>query len=180
MLHCAQCIFWRLIETWFWLKFTHNLVITWTSEIWPRFCLFGLKFWVSLVQLASIQNRAKRVNGLPKNKYEDHCIQWLVHHRAVAAATLSHECSTRRPQSCYVSWCLTPMSMTPGCSGLCMRPHDLAVKVSRSNLVSHGRSFLPPIAQLWNSFPVHIPSIRSRASFSREVNRFSCASCQQL
>ena len=28
------------------------------------------------------------------------------------------------------------------------------------------------MAQLWNSFPAQIPAIRSRASFSREVNRF--------
>ena len=55
-----------------------------------------------------------------------------------------------------------------------VRSHDLAVEVLRSNFVSHSRSFLPSTstAQLWNSLPAQIPAIRSRASFSREVNRF--------
>ena len=42
----------------------------------------------SLAQLDSIQNRAKRVTGLPSNEYEDHRIQLLSHRRAVGAATL--------------------------------------------------------------------------------------------
>ena len=44
----------------------------------------------SLAQLDSIQNRAKRVIGLPTNEYEDHRIQPLSHRRAVGAATLFH------------------------------------------------------------------------------------------
>ena len=53
-----------------------------------------------------------------------------------------------------------------------VRSHDLAVEVPRSNPVSHARSFVPSTAQLWNSLPAQILAIRSRASFSREVNRF--------
>ena len=44
----------------------------------------------SLPQLDTIQNRAKRVIGLPTNEYEDHRIQPLSHRRAVGAATLFH------------------------------------------------------------------------------------------
>ena len=51
-----------------------------------------------LAQLHSIQNRAKRVIGLPTNEYEDHRIQPLSHLSAVGAATLFYRiCSTRRP-----------------------------------------------------------------------------------
>ena len=41
----------------------------------------------SLGQLDSIQNRAKRVIGLPTNEYEDHRMQPSSHRRAVGAAT---------------------------------------------------------------------------------------------
>ena len=58
----------------------------------------------SLARLDSIQNRAKRVIGLPSNEYEDHRIQPLSHHRAVGAATLFYlMLSTKRPLSWYVS-----------------------------------------------------------------------------
>ena len=44
----------------------------------------------SPTQLDYIQNRAKRVIGLPTYEYEDHRIQPLSPRRAVAAATLFH------------------------------------------------------------------------------------------
>ena len=56
--------------------------------------------------------------------------------------------------------------------GRSVRSHDLALEFPRSNLVSHARSFLPSTTQLRNSVPAQIPAIRSRASFSREVNGF--------
>ena len=40
------------------------------------------------------------------------------------------------------------------------------------NLVSHARSALPSTAQLRNYLPTQISTIRSRANFRREVNRF--------
>ena len=57
----------------------------------------------SLTQLDSIQNRAKRVIGLPTNEYEVHRIQPLNHCRAVGADAFSIVCSTRKPLSCYTS-----------------------------------------------------------------------------
>ena len=43
---------------------------------------------------------------------------------------------------------------------------------TRPIFVSHISSFLLSTTQLWNSLPVQIPAIRSRASFSMEVNHF--------
>ena len=48
-------------------------------------------------QLDSIQNRAKRVIGLPSNEYEDNRIQPLSHRRAVGAATLFYRSLQRGP-----------------------------------------------------------------------------------
>ena len=48
----------------------------------------------SLAQLDSIQNRAKRVIGLPTNEYEDHRMQPLSHRRQLEQPPSSIVCST--------------------------------------------------------------------------------------
>ena len=125
----------------------------------------------SLAQLDSIQNRAKGVIGLPKYEYEDHRIQPLSHRRAFGAATLFHRMFYEEALE-LLCQLMPNIHVHDPRLRWSVRSHDLAVKVPRSNLVSHARSFLPSTAQLWNSLPAQIPAIRSRASFSREVNRF--------
>ena len=129
----------------------------------------------SLAQLDSIQNRAKRVIGLPTNEYEDHRIQPLSHRRAVGAATLFYRMFYKEAPE-LLCQLMPDIHVHDPRLRRSVRSHDLAVDVPRSNLVSHARSFLPSTAQLWNSLPAQIPAIRSRASFSREVNRFLGAS----
>ena len=125
----------------------------------------------SLAQLDSIQNRAKRVIDVPSDEYEDHRIQPLSHRMAVVAATLFYRKFNEEAPELL---CLLMPDIHVHYHRLrrSVRSHDLAVEVPRSNLVSLARSFLPSTAQLWNSLPAQIPAIRSRASFSREVNRF--------
>ena len=129
----------------------------------------------SLAQLDSIQNRAKRVIGLPTNEYEDHRIQPLSHRRAVGAATLFHRMFYKEAPE-LLCQLMPDIHVHDPRLRRSVRSHDLAVEVPRSNLVSHARSFLPSTAQLWNSLPAQIPASTSRASFSREVNRFLGAS----
>ena len=125
----------------------------------------------SLAQLDSVQNRARGVIGLPTNEYEDHRIQQLNHLRTVGAATLFYRMFYNEAPE-LLCQLMPDIHVHDPRLWQSVRSHDLAVEVPRSNLVSHARSFLPSTAQLWNSFPAQIPAIRSRASFSREVNRF--------
>ena len=124
-----------------------------------------------LAQLYSIQNRAKRVIGLPSNKYEDHRIQPLSHRRAVGAVTLFYRMFYKEAPE-LLCQLMPDIHVHDPRLQRSVRTHDLAVEVPRSNLVSHARSFLPSTAQLWNSLPAQIPAIRIRASFNREVNHF--------
>ena len=79
-------------------------------------------------------------------------------------------CSTRRPLSCYASWCQISISLTPGCDGL-WDPMTKQWKSQDQTLSTMQDHFYHLRRQLWNSVPAQIPIIRSRASFRREVNR---------
>ena len=130
----------------------------------------------SLAQLDSIQNRAKRVIGLPSNEYEDHCIQPLSHRRVVGAATLFYRMFYKEAPELLCQLMPDIHVHDPRLPGS-VRSHDLEVEVTRSNCASHPRSFLPSMAQLWNSLPAQIPVIRSRASFSRKALSFEACEC---
>ena len=125
----------------------------------------------SLARLDSIQNRAKCVIGPQTNEYEDHRIQPLSHCRAVGVATLFYRMIYKEGPE-LLCQLMPDIHVQYPRLRRSVRSNDLAVEVPRSNLVSHARSFLPSMAQLWNSLPAQIPAIRSKASFSREVNRF--------
>ena len=148
--------------------------IIYKAMIWSKM-KYASSAWIgatptSLAQLDSVQNRARGVIGLT-NEYEDHRIQQLNHLRAVGAATLFYRMFYNDAPELLCQ--LMPDSYVHDPRlWQSVRTHDLAVEVPRSNLVSHARSFLPSTAQLWNSFPAQIPALRSRASFSREVNCF--------
>ena len=92
----------------------------------------------SLAQLDSIQNRAKRVISLPSNEYEDYRIQPLSHRRAVGAATLFYRIFYKEAPEL---WCqlMPDINVHDPRLRRSVRSHDLAVEVSRSNLVSHAR-----------------------------------------
>ena len=117
----------------------------------------------SLTELDSIQNRPKQVIGMQ--------IIVFCHCRAFGAATLFYRMFySEAPE--LLCQLMPDIHVHDPRLWPTVRSHDLAVEVLRSNLVSHARSFLPSTAQLWNSLPAQIPSIRSKASFSREDNRF--------
>ena len=133
---------------------------------------------ISLAQLESIQNRTKRVIGLPTNEYEDHRTQPLSHHCSnyperwvVGADTFFHRMFYKEAQE-LLCQLMPDIHVHDPRLRRSVRSHNLAVEFPRSNLVSNARSSLPCTVQLWNSLLAQIPAIRPRASFSREVNRF--------
>ena len=125
----------------------------------------------SLAQLDSIQNRAKRIIGLPVDELKASRIQPLSDRRAVGATTLFHRIFYKEAPELLCQLMPKIQTRDPRLRRS-VRDHDLAVVVPRSNLVSHERSFLPSTARLWNSLPSYIPAIKPRASFSREVNSY--------
>ena len=99
----------------------------------------------SLAQLDSIQNRAKRVIGLPKNEYKDHRIQPLSHLRTVGVATLFYSMFYKEAPE-LLCQLMPDIHVHNPRLRRSVRSHDLAVEVPRSNLVSHARLFLPSTA----------------------------------
>ena len=118
----------------------------------------------SLAQLDSIQNRAKRVTCLPSNKYEDHRIQPLSHRRTISYVL------QRGP------WAVMPADARYPC------PWPQVATVCEIPWPSSGSPKIEPCqpckiistiyGAIMNSLPAQVPAIRSRASFSREVNHF--------
>ena len=153
--------------------------IIYKAMIWSKM-EYASSAWIgatptSLAQLDSIHNRAKRVIGLPKNEYTDHRIQLLSHRMPHAQGSWSSH-----PLLLYVlgggSWVVMPADANIHVYDprlrWSVRSPDPAVEVPRSNLSAMQDHFyhLRPnyrILFLWQ-----IPSIRSRPSFSREVNDF--------
>ena len=105
----------------------------------------------SLAQLDSIQNRAKRVTGLPSNKYEDHRIQPLSHRRAIGAATLFYRMFYKEAPE-LLCQLMPDIHVHDPRLRRSLRSHGLVMEVPRPNLISHARSFLPSTAQLWILF----------------------------
>ena len=103
--------------------------------------------------MARIWNRGKLVIGLPTNEYEDHRIQSLGHRRAVGAATIFHSMFYKETPELLCKL-MPDIHVHDPRLRRSERSCDLAVKVPRSNLVSHARSFLPSTVQLWNSLPL--------------------------
>ena len=78
----------------------------------------GVKLSLTPSKLDSIQNRAKRVIGLPSNEYEDRRIQLLSHRRAVGAATLFYRMFYKEAPELLCQLMPDIHVMTPGCDGL--------------------------------------------------------------
>ena len=125
----------------------------------------------ALSQLDAVQRRAIRIIDLPKEDPTLLQIQSLGHRRAVGASTLFHRMFYQEAPE-LLCQLLPDLQQTDSRLRRSVRSHDLAVNVPKSNLVSHGRSFVPSTARIWNTLPQHIPEIDKRAYFKKEVNRY--------
>ena len=125
----------------------------------------------SLSKLDAIQRRAVRIIGISEDDGKNYQIQHLGHRRAVGAITLFHRMFYGEAPELLQHLLPDRMSIDPRLRRS-VRSHDQAVKISRSNLVSHQRSFLPTSAHLWNALPGQITSNQNRLSFKREVNNY--------
>ena len=161
---------------------SHYPTRPWYDQIWNMLAVFGILDWcnpTSLSQLDSIQNGAKP-DSLPKM-----CLKIIVFSRWATPRQLEQPpssiiCFTRKPQSCYATWC--HVDHVPRLRRS-VRSHDLTsserpkVKPCQPCKTI---SFLPSSVILWNSLiPARSPSIEWRASFSREII-FWVLLCQQL
>jgi len=125
----------------------------------------------TLAQLDTIQNRAKRIIGLPEEDLLSLGIQPLKHRRAVGATTLFHRMFYKEAPELLCHIMPNIQTHDPRLRQS-VRSHTLAVEIPRSNIVSHQRSFISSTAQIWNALPDHIPATEKRASFKKKVNRY--------
>ena len=123
----------------------------------------------SLSQLDAVQRRAIRIIGLPGDDLISHRVQPLGA-RGGALVLFHRMCYGGAPG---LLCRLLPERLRLGPRlGRSVGSHGLAVQVPRSDLVGHGRSFVPSAARIWNSLPEYIPSLEKRACFKKEVNRY--------
>ena len=111
------------------------------------------KFWVP-----PIKNLEKKPWGLPfvgllKHEKEDHRIQPLSHCRAVGAATVLPLYVLQGGPRVVMPTDAIDIYVHDPRLRQSVRSHNLAVEFTRSNLVSHARSFLPSTTQLWIFLP---------------------------
>ena len=125
----------------------------------------------SLSQLGAVRGRAVRVVGLPGDGLVSHRVRPLGARGGVGALTLFHRMYYGGAPGLLCQLLPERLRLGPRL-GRSVGSHGLAVQVPRSNLVGHGRSFVPSAARVWSSLPEYIPSLEKRACLKKEVNRY--------